>query len=325
MKKYIILLLLSMSVFADTGKVTGGVDKPMPSWFKESFLEIADDIEEASESNKHVMIFLHLDGCPYCAKMVEDFEQNKEFIKQYFDTIAINIRGDKEVAINSMETLTEKEFATRLGVQYTPTIIFLDKENNIVGRTNGYRNPDRMQMMFDYIKDNKYTSLSFAQYVENATSSEKYQLESNNLFTETCDLSTEGKPFAVIFEDDSCSACEYFHNTTLKNKDILTELHKYRVVRFDAKSSEKMTTPSGIKMSKKDFAKELDMTYRPGIVLFDKGEEVARVDGFLYTFHLATILRFVADKHYETMSFNKYLAQRTAELTSQGIDVDISK
>ena len=41
-----------------------------PSWFKESFLEIAEDVDEASEANKHVLLFFQLNACPYCDRML---------------------------------------------------------------------------------------------------------------------------------------------------------------------------------------------------------------------------------------------------------------
>jgi thioredoxin-related protein len=327
MQKYLTLLLviISFNISAKVSSVMGGVAHEMPGWFKESFLEIEEDIAEANDENKHLMIFLHLNDCPYCAKMVEDLDANKDFVNKHFDAIALNIKGDREVAINEMETLTERELATRLGVQYTPTVIFLDKENNMVGRTNGYRKPERMQMMFDFIRNKNYQKSNFTNYVANLKTTNNYQFIANNLFKNINDLSKITKPLAIVFEDNSCFACEYFHTTTLKNKDILAELDKYQIVRLDAKSNQEIITPNGEKMKITDFVKELELTYRPGVVLFNKGQEIKRIDGFLYTFHFATMLRFVADGHYEDMSFGDYLAFRTNELTTQGVDVHIAQ
>src|SRR5210317_985053 len=85
------------------GKITGGVLHPPPAWFKESFLEIADDVDDASEAGKHVLLFFELNGCPYCDRMLsESFETEplSSYIQQHFDTIAINIQGDREIAFN---------------------------------------------------------------------------------------------------------------------------------------------------------------------------------------------------------------------------------
>ena len=57
------------------GKITGGAVHQAPGWFKESFLEIADDVDEASEADKHVLLFFQLNACPYCDRMLkESFE-----------------------------------------------------------------------------------------------------------------------------------------------------------------------------------------------------------------------------------------------------------
>ncbi len=115
---------------ATTGKVVGGQMSEHPAWFKESFLDIAEDVDEAAQANRHVMLFMHLNGCPYCYRMTEEnFKQApyKDFIKQNFDVIAINIKGDREVALNEETSLREKELAVRLNVMYTPTVVFLNQ------------------------------------------------------------------------------------------------------------------------------------------------------------------------------------------------------
>ncbi len=58
---FTILLSVSLNA-ASKGKVSGGSMHEAPSWFKESFLEISDDIDEATENNKHVMLFMDLNG-----------------------------------------------------------------------------------------------------------------------------------------------------------------------------------------------------------------------------------------------------------------------
>ena len=43
-----------------------------PAWFKESFLNLREDVEEAKENNKRVLLYFYQDGCPYCAKLLQD-------------------------------------------------------------------------------------------------------------------------------------------------------------------------------------------------------------------------------------------------------------
>ena len=71
-----------------------------PDWFKLSFLDIREDINEAAQQNKRVMLYFYQDGCPYCAKLLQDNFGQKEIAEKTrnkFDVIAINMWGDREV------------------------------------------------------------------------------------------------------------------------------------------------------------------------------------------------------------------------------------
>jgi thioredoxin-related protein len=140
-----VLASVSGANAAEQGKLTGAKMSTHPDWFKESFLEIADDVDEASEAGKHVLLFMEMNGCPYCFKMIEENFKDasyKAFIQHNFDVIALNIKGDREVTLNTETSATEKEIAETLGVTYTPTLIFLNNDNKPVARVNGYRNVD---------------------------------------------------------------------------------------------------------------------------------------------------------------------------------------
>ena len=48
----------------------GYVEKP--AWFKDSFLDIRDDVNEASDSGKRVLLYFYQDGCPYCERLLKE-------------------------------------------------------------------------------------------------------------------------------------------------------------------------------------------------------------------------------------------------------------
>jgi len=326
---FLISLLFTTVNASQKGKVSGGSDHSMPEWFKESFLEMEDDIEEAKENNKHVMLFMSLNFCPYCTKMLdESFVEGSNlqpFIKKNFDVIGINIKGSKEIVINEDLTLTEKEYAKHLKVQYTPTVLFLDENNKVVVRVNGYRSSKNFKYILDFVATKEYENMSLTQYLEKNKNNSLYKLKDNSMFTDTNDLSKIETPLAVIFEDGGCTQCEYLHNTTLQNVDVKKELSKLTVVRVDANSKQKIITPSGEVTTPKQWAKDLVLNYRPGVVLFDNKKEIIRIDGLLYSFHFKEIFRFVSGGYYKQYdSFPKYLKPRQVELLEKGIDIDIS-
>jgi len=324
-----IMSLLFTSLNASQGKFTGGSDHSMPEWFKESFMDMNEDVEEAKESDKHVMLFMTLKFCPYCTKMLNnnfiEGAKLQPYIKDNFDVIGIDIKGSKEIAVNEDLTLTEKEYAKHLNVQYTPTILFLNQSNEIVVRINGYRSSENFKYILDFVKNKEYKNMNLTQYIEKVKNKTFYTLQDNTMFQEINDLSKIDGPLAVIFEDGSCTQCDYLHNNTLKNKDVLNEMNKFIIVRLDASSSSKIVTPNGIVTTPEKWAQDLVLDYRPGILLFNNKKERARIDALLYSFHFKELFRFVSTEQYKIYkSFLDYLRVRQSELLQQGIDIDIS-
>ena len=115
------------------------------AWFKDSFLEFEEDVAEAAAANRRVMLYFHQDGCPYCARLVEENfhrPRTESLHIEHFDGISLNMWGDREVVSVGGRDFTEKTFAAALKVQYTPTLIFLDESGKVALRLNGYYPPD---------------------------------------------------------------------------------------------------------------------------------------------------------------------------------------
>jgi thioredoxin-related protein len=97
-------------------------------WFSLTFKDVAEDIETAAEEGKRLVLIFEQRGCIYCAKMHEDILSDPEvrdFIRDNFKVVQINLFGDEEVTDLDGESLTEKTAARRWGVVFTPTMIFL--------------------------------------------------------------------------------------------------------------------------------------------------------------------------------------------------------
>ncbi len=71
-----------------------------PTWFKSSFLDLREDVQEATENNKRIMLYFYQDGCPYCARLIKDnFSDPKiaAYTQTHFEVIAINMWGNRMV------------------------------------------------------------------------------------------------------------------------------------------------------------------------------------------------------------------------------------
>lgn len=308
------------------GQVKGTANVIIPSWFKQSFLEISDDAIEAGDSGKHLLLFFHLDNCPYCARMIKDnfnAEPNNDFIQSNFDSIQINIKGDREIALNKDVQLTEKALAQHLKVLHTPAILFFDSDNRSVLRIDGYRNPTRFRIALDYVHEKAYLKTSFSDFSTTRLKSANYTLRSHPSFSATQDFQKAAvKPLAVIFEDVNCEDCNEIHESLFARDDVSKALRELTVVRIDAMSSEEIVDVDGNKTTPKAWVKSLNLTYRPCIILFDRGQEIARIDNRLYSWHFNGFVRWVAGRHYEQYpDVFKYIAKLREEHLALGKDV----
>lgn len=328
-----LLAAAALVATADTqppGQVTGGILSVHPEWFKESFLDIGEDVSEAAEQGKHVILFLEMTGCPYCYKMTEENFKHApyvDFLRERFDVIALNIKGDREVALNEDTRATEKEIADLLGVRYTPTVVFLGEDNRPVARVNGYRNPQDFKQVLDYVAARAYRHQGLADYLNGVRVPGVYQPRPHPQLSELKDLSQAGdRPLAVLVEDSACVACDDLHDGHLARPEVRLALADFTFVRVDALSEEPMIDPAGKATTPKDWVRGLGLTYRPGILLFDRGEEIARIEGMLYSYHFAGVLEYVGARHYERYPESpfRYIDAKTAEILATGQDVRIT-
>lgn len=312
------------------GKVTGGKLSTHPDWFKESFLDIAEDAAEAAESDKHVILFLEMNGCPYCYKMLEEnfkAAPYSDYIRKHFDVIALNVLGDREVALDAHTSMTEKALAGQLGVRYTPTILFLDASGTPVARINGYRNPKDFKRVLDYVADKAYETQTLAEYREAQETKPTYVFRPDPQIEDITDLSSvTDKPLAVLFEDADCVACDALHDGHLADPDVMQALKNFVLVRLDDQADTPITAPDGTKTTAKAFAEDLGIDYRPALVLYDKGKEIARIESMLYRYHFLGLLEYVGERQYLKYPNGpfEYINAKTAKLTAEGKDVSIS-
>ena len=327
----IVGILIAPGLIADSnnnrGKILGAESHSMPSWFKDSFLEIADDVEEAADAGKQVMLFFHLDACPYCDRMIaESYEssQLKSYIQQHFDTIAINIKGDREIAFNSDISVTEKVLSQQLKVFATPAIIFLDENNNAVLRVDGFRARQRFKSILEFVTEKHYLHTSLGEYLNKALTRKIYKLRDNELFSDVTDLSTVDGPLLIIFEDSSCFDCDEFHNRVLARSDVRAEINDFTIVRLDARSGKTLIDVDGKPTTAMELANKHQMFYRPGVLAFDNRQLLHRNDSLIFHFHFKESMRYVAGGFYQSESYEDYSNRRTEELLANGIDIDLS-
>jgi len=322
------LVLSATSLHAETprGKLTGGIAHSMPAWFKTSFMNFPDDVEEAKAAGKHVLVFLRLEECPYCARMLkENFEQGpaKEYIQKNFDVIAVNIRGGAETVWVDGNPYTETGLGSHLKVYATPTIVLLGETGKPALQLTGYRDPRALRQALEFVRSKSYTKQTFADYLSKQPKQAIYKFQDHPLFSKQTDFKGYQKPLAILFEDHQCGECARFHEKTLNHPDVMQEMKKFLFVRLDADSSELIVDIDGNSKTPAQWMKDLGLTYRPSVALFNEGRVINLVDGRLHHFHFKERLRYVSGGFYEIyLTTGGYNAMRRDELLKQGIDIN---
>ncbi|HYC15661.1 MAG TPA: thioredoxin family protein [Pseudolabrys sp.] len=149
------------------------------SWFLESFLDLADDLDGAGKEGKRFVIMWELKGCPYCKEThFVNFAQPRiaDYVKTNFEVLQLNIIGSRKVIDFDGAELSEKELAAKYGVRFTPTFQFfgekaatlktLSPARREVARSPGYLLPDDFLAMFRYVREKAYESKSFRDYLK---------------------------------------------------------------------------------------------------------------------------------------------------------------
>lgn len=328
-------LLFSINLYAQTalkgGENPGYIEKPI--WFKNSFLDIREDLEEAVENKKRILLYFYQDGCPYCAKLIKDNFYNKTIAnktQQYFDVIAINMWGDKEVLSFTGKETTEKAFAKSLRVQFTPTLLMLDEKGEVVLRINGYYHPDKFTIALEYVGKHLEQKKTFITYLKDKTAKKKtYAVitAQNNIKNEkNLNLSAKnGKPFLVIFENEQCQQCTELHEDILNRPLSQKLLKQFNVITFDMWSKAQLFTPSGKLTTWANWTKKLDIKYAPGLVFFDNtGKEIIRTEGYLKSFHIQSVMDYVLSGAYKTEpELQRFIEYRAGKMREKGLIVDL--
>jgi thioredoxin-related protein len=303
-----------------------------PAWFKQSFLDIREDVQEAASNDKRVLLYFYQDGCPYCKKLLETNFALRDIVERTratLEVVAINLWGDREVTGFDGEVTTEKQFAADLKVMFTPTMLFLDEQGDVVMRLNGYYPPHKFSAVLDYVGQRMEKQLAFRDYWEQqappAATGTLHRDPSHLQPPYRLSQRSAPKPLLVLFEQNDCAACDELHLDILKRKESAELLRGFDVVLLDMWSTTAVQTPGGSDTTAAEWAKQLGIQYAPTLVMFDHGgREVFRTEAYLKAFHIQSSLDYVLSGAYrEQPSFQRFVQARADALEAQGIHVDL--
>lgn len=293
----------------DTPKVR---DVQYPDWFKNSFLDLNEDLEEAMDDGKRgLVVYFGQKDCAYCEALMQiNFGTELdiiEYTRRHFDVVPIDIWGSREVTDFEGVTLSEKKFAEREKANFTPSLIFYGKDGEEILQLRGYYTPYKLRAALEYVVDEHYQNESLRDYMSRAdppVDKSSSELNVEPFFRKPPYLLDRSRfagqrPLLVFFEQRSCHACDVLHTDPLQDDITQVLLSGFEVVQLDMWSDTPVLTPSGERMTAREWAEKLGLFYAPSLLFFDeKGEEVIRVSSVVRVYRLRGVLEYVLSRGY---------------------------
>jgi thioredoxin-related protein len=282
-----------------------------PTWFKKSFLALDDDLQEATAAGKEgIIVYFGQQRCPYCKKLMDiNFHQDDivEYTQHHFDVIPIDIWSPEEVTLPDGRSISERDYAVALNTNFTPSLVFYDRDGHIALRLRGYYPPYQHRAALEYVADKHYKQETFASYL--ARGDQSLHFEPGDLIEDPLfeappyqldrSYAAAGMPLLVVFEQGDCHACDVLHTGPMQRKVVRDPLEKFEVVQLDMHADTPVVTPAGKSTTAREWARELGLFYAPTLIFFDEhGREIIRVDSVVQFVRLRNVINYVLSKGY---------------------------
>jgi thioredoxin-related protein len=281
-----------------------------PSWFKQSFWYLNDDINDAIKSGKiGIMIDASEESCTYCIAFVERSLNNPEIQKRFrknFDALGLEVIGDTEIHDVDGKAYSVKNFLKKYKAYVTPTLLFFGKDGKLLLKVTGYYSPEKFTQVLDYFESGQYQEKSWRDYytARNDTGGAGIVYDNALFRTDVGNLarnkSIAKRPLMVLFEKPGCEDCKRLHDKVLSAQTTRNWIKQFDAAQINADDDKAvLVTPGGKKTTAKAWAGALNLVYYPAFVFFDEsGNEVFRIDTYTRNVRLEGSMSLVLNKGY---------------------------
>jgi len=118
------------------------------------------------------------------------------------------------------------------------------------------------------------------------------------------------KKLLVDVYTDWCTWCKKMDSDVYTDKRVIEALNaSFVLVKLDAES-DKTVHYEGKSLSETEFARMVGVTGYPSTLFFDStGKPITLLPGYVPAPKFVPVLRYIGDNHYQTVSFEDYLAK----------------
>jgi thioredoxin-related protein len=283
----------------------------LPDWFKVSFLDLRDDLREATSNHRGLILYFGRHDCPYCKAHLEQNWGQRDIVaytRANFDVVAIDVLGNRQLTDFDGKEMQEKAFAIRNEAHFTPTLFLYDHTGKLALKITGFRPPYQFRAALEYVADLHHQQESFRNYLARAEPAFSFGQDALNDYAgfHSADyllknkMSAKSRPLLVVFERTHCHACDVLHAGPLTDPRVTSMLKNLDAVQLDMWRDTPIKTPAGKQTTSKAWADELGLSYAPTLIFFDAtGKEIIRVDSVVGFYRLHGVLRYVLSGGYK--------------------------
>ena len=126
-------------------------------------------VEVASKNDKAILVDIYAPSCPWCRKMQQDVytdDQVQQYLDEHFEVARLNATNTTDEIHFQEHTLNPQQLAVGLGMQGTPTTVFLNPDGSYIAHVPGFVEAPRFQMILKYVGSGAHTEQDFQQFVE---------------------------------------------------------------------------------------------------------------------------------------------------------------
>jgi thioredoxin-related protein len=290
------------------------VDISLPGWFKQSFLDLREDQEEALAAGKQgILLFISTRRCSYCKAFLDTVFADpaiRRRVQSNYDVIGFEIFSDFEMVDVDGQIYRVNEFVSKVKAAFTPTLIFYDKEGQRVLKIVGYYPRDKFRRVLDYLEGEVYRKELLRDYLKRTEPSSpakaKGMIVDRDLFSSPPHIldrraARAQQQMFVVFERGNCESCQRLHQNVFSDDAIRKLIGQFEAIQLDiSDNSTRIITPAGERISASQWYQNLKLSYSPAIVFFDEaGLEVMRLDSETLRYRLEGTLQLVLEKAYQ--------------------------
>jgi thioredoxin-related protein len=128
-----------------------------------TWLSLEEAIESAKNDPKKVMLFMEAEWCTLCKKMKKEVFPDSEIqtmINNNFYAVRIDIESNESI-IYEDKKWTKKELSKDFGLYATPTFIFLDSDESMIGNKPGYMDREEFMDLLTFVANEEYIESEF--------------------------------------------------------------------------------------------------------------------------------------------------------------------